>query len=82
MKQVAKKNRKQPFVFFWLQAGDQLDLERQLNLGFGFPAVVMVAPHKSKIATMKGAFSKDNFSDFLNSVISGRVGLEDLTSKL
>jgi hypothetical protein len=53
-----------------------------LNLGFGFPAVVMVAPHKNKMATMKAAFTKDSFSDFLNSVISGRVGLEDVTQKL
>ena len=40
----AKTNRKQPFKWFWLQAGDQLDLERQLNLGFGFPALVAIAP--------------------------------------
>ena len=28
IKQVAKKNVKHPFVFYWLQAGDQLDMER------------------------------------------------------
>jgi len=38
--EVANVNRKKPFVFFWLQAGDQLDLERSLNLGFGYPAVI------------------------------------------
>jgi hypothetical protein len=41
---VAKKNRKHPFKWFWLQAGDQLDLEKSLNLGFGFPAVVAISP--------------------------------------
>jgi hypothetical protein len=46
LKKVAKKNRKHPFNFFWLQAGDQLDLEKTLNLGFGFPAVVAIAPQK------------------------------------
>ena len=44
IKKVAKSNRKQPFKFFWLQAGDQLDTERMLNLGFGFPAVVAISP--------------------------------------
>jgi hypothetical protein len=28
LKAVAKKNRKSPFNYFWLSAGDQLDLER------------------------------------------------------
>jgi len=28
LKSVAKKNRKSPFNYFWLSAGDQLDLER------------------------------------------------------
>ena len=40
---VAKKNRKSPFRWFWLQAGDQLDLERELNLGFGFPAAIAIS---------------------------------------
>lgn len=44
--EVAKANRKYPFTFFWLQAGDQLDLERKLNLGFGYPAVIAVSPNK------------------------------------
>ena len=44
--EVAKANRKYPFTFFWLQAGDKLDLERKLNLGFGYPAVIAVSPNK------------------------------------
>jgi len=44
VKKVAKKNRRSPFKWFWLSAGDQLDTERQLNLGFGFPAVVVISP--------------------------------------
>jgi len=52
-----------------------------LNLGFGFPAVVAVAPHKSVMSIMKASFNKDNFSDFLNSMISGRASLEDLKVK-
>ena len=54
---VAKKQRSQPFVFFWLQSGDQLDLERKMNLGFGYPAVVAISPNKQVFATMRGTFS-------------------------
>ena len=55
-----------------------MDLERSLNLGFGFPAVVAVSPSKQKVSTMKGAFDDSNFSGFLNDLISGRTGLDDL----
>eukprot|EP00347_Sterkiella_histriomuscorum_P002789 403366793 len=65
LQKIAKKNRSHPFIFFWLSAGDQLDLERQLNLGFGFPAVVAISPAKSKIAIMKGSFAEDKLNDFL-----------------
>lgn len=69
--EIAKTNRKQPFTFFWLQAGDQLDLERNLGLGFGFPAVVAVSPAKSLYATMRSAFSNENVNTFLTKVITG-----------
>lgn len=75
---VAKSNRKQPFTFFWLQAGDQLDLERSLNLGFGFPAMIAVSPNKSVFATMTAAFDKEHASSFLNSVMSGRARTDSL----
>lgn len=64
IKKAAKTNRKQPFKWFWLQAGDQLDLERQLNLGFGFPALVAIAPQKKMVATMRSSFSPQNLNDF------------------
>ena len=57
---VAKQQRSQPFVFFWLQSGDQLDLERKMNLGFGYPAVVAISPVKQVFATMRGSFSQEN----------------------
>ncbi len=66
LKKVAKQQRSNPFVFFWLQAGDQLDLERKLNLGFGYPAVIAISPHKKMIAVNKGVFSQEGVSGFLN----------------
>lgn len=59
-----------------------MDIERQLNLGFGFPAVVAISPNKSKVSTLKGSFSDDKLADFLSDLMSGRVALDDLKQKL
>jgi protein disulfide-isomerase A6 len=75
---VAKKQRSQPFVFFWLQSGDQLDLERKLNLGFGYPAVIAIAPVKKVFATMKASYSEQNFNEFLTKVITGQAPTDKL----
>lgn len=79
---VAKKNRRNPFKWFWLQAGDQLDTERQLNLGFGFPAVVAVSPSKKLTATMRGSYSADNVNEFLSDLMIGKGGLTSLPGDL
>ena len=76
--QVAKSQRSQPFVFFWLQSGDQLDLERKLNLGFGYPAVIAISPVKKVFATMKASYSKDNFNSFLTKVLTGAAPVDKL----
>lgn len=60
----AKTNRKQRFKWFWIAAGDQLDLERDLNLGFGYPAVVAIAPAKKLAATMRLSFTTPNLNEF------------------
>ena len=58
-----------------------MEIESQLNLGFGFPAVVAISPNKSKVSTLKGSFSDDKLSDFLADLMSGRVALDDLKQK-
>ena len=68
---VAKKQRSQPFVFFWVQSGDQLDVERKLNMGFGYPAVVAISPSKDVFATMRASYSESNVNEFLTKVITG-----------
>ena len=78
LQRVAKTQRKQPFVFFWLQSGDQLDVERKLNLGFGYPAVVAVSPNKNVFATMRGSFSEDGMSSFLAKVMTGSAGVDNM----
>ena len=78
LKSVAKKNRKSPFNYFWLSAGDQLDLERQLGLGFGFPAVILVQPQKKKFGVMKSSFSAKSMNEFLGNIVTKGMSLQDL----
>ncbi len=54
-------------------------MERELNLGFGFPAVVAIAPSKNKVSIMKGSF--DQLDNFLNDLILGKAVLDDLKQK-
>ena len=82
LKKVAKKNRKQPFVWFWLSAGDQLDLERDLNLGFGFPAAIAISPQKKMIGIMKGGYHEKGINEWLQGLLTGRGGLEKLSKPL
>jgi hypothetical protein len=53
-------------------------LERALNLGFGFPAVLAVSPSKKVVATMTAAFNKENFSNFLTKVMTGSAATAPL----
>mgnify|MGYP002632311879 CR=1 FL=1 len=78
---TAKAQRKQPFKWFWLQAGDQLDLEQSLNLGFGFPAVVAISPSKKMVATMRSSFSTSDLDSFLKNLLIGKGGLENLSGE-
>jgi len=59
-----------------------LDTERQLNLGFGFPAVVVYSPTKKMVATMKSSFSQDNLAQFITDVSIGKGGLSKLPTPI
>jgi protein disulfide-isomerase A6 len=78
----AKTNRRQPFKWFWIAAGDQLDLERSLNLGFGFPAIIAISPQKNLISTMRSSFSEANVNQYLKDLQLGKGRLEDLKAKI
>lgn len=75
IEKVAANNRNTRFKWFWLSAGDQMDLERQLNLGFGFPAFLVISPEKQLMATLKLAFTEDNIDSFVKSILSGGADL-------
>lgn len=82
IKKVAKSHRANPFKWFWLQAGDQLDTERQLNLGFGFPALVAISPQKKMTATMRNSFSANNVKEFCNDLLIGKGGLSKIAGTI
>ena len=76
--EVARRNRKSPVVYFWLAAGDQLDLERKLNLGFGYPAVLAVSRTKNVFATMLSSFTQQHAHEFLQKVMTGSAPVTPL----
>jgi len=76
--QSAEKFRRSPLVHLWLQAGDQLDLERKLNLGFGFPAVIAISPVKKLFSTMHGSFTNKNLNNFVAELLDGKARLDPL----
>jgi protein disulfide-isomerase A6 len=70
--QTAKKHRNQPFAWFWAQAGDHLDLQKQFDVGFGFPQVVTFAPTKKMGSVMLSTFGAQNLGSFLTSLMAGK----------
>jgi len=54
-----------PLSFFWVQGGDNFELEEKLGLQFGFPAVVAVNLRKEKFAVYRGVWSKDEVVRFV-----------------
>eukprot|EP00922_Rhytidocystis_sp_ex-Travisia-forbesii_P066217 GHVS01098301.1.p1 GENE.GHVS01098301.1~~GHVS01098301.1.p1 ORF type:complete len:464 (-),score=101.76 GHVS01098301.1:330-1721(-) len=62
---LAKASSNMPFNFFWSQGGDQLELEQQLNLAFGYPAVVAVSLDKQVFSVHRGDFSQESMRSFL-----------------
>ena len=53
-------------------------MERKLNLGFGYPAMIAVSPSKQVFATMRGSFSFEGANEFLTKVTSGALPVDPL----
>lgn len=53
-------------------------MERGLNLGFGYPAVIATSSTKSMFATMTAAFNKNEVSSFLEKTLLGSAMYSDL----
>ncbi|PHJ18092.1 protein disulfide isomerase-related protein, partial [Cystoisospora suis] len=58
LNQVVRASIHMPITFLWSQGGDQYEVEEQLNLAFGYPAVVAVHLSKGKYTIHRGDYSK------------------------
>jgi len=76
------KSDSQPVGFMWLQGGDQFEIEEKLSLQFGFPAVIAISLKKERFGVHRGIFDKDSLSQFLGSMMVGRVPLQPLPKGL
>lgn len=74
----ASKKEGKSVGFLWSQGGDQFELEEQLGLQFGFPAVIAVNFNKGRYGVHRGTFGKDQISQFLASLSRGGVPLAPL----
>lgn len=78
IKEASKGARGKPIYYLWAQGGDFFDMEDKLHLSFGYPAVVAVNYNKKKYAICRSAFTKDNLSDFVVSLLIGKEPLMNL----
>lgn len=81
---VFKKSKAEstPAGFMWLQGGDQYEIEEQLSLQFGFPAVIAINLKKERYGVHRGTLDKDSLSEFLRSMSLGRVPLNPVPKNL
>merc|ERR1711862_213984 len=71
-----------PAGFMWLQGGDQFEIEEKLALQFGFPAVIAINLKKERYGVHRGTFDKGSLSEFLKSMMIGKVPLHPLPKGL
>lgn len=71
-----------PAGFMWLQGGDQFEIEEQLSLQFGFPAVIAINLKKGKYGVHRGILDKDGLASFLKSMMIGKVPLNPVPNNL
>lgn len=71
-----------PVGFFWLQGGDQFEIEEKLSLAFGWPAVIVINLKKERYGVHRGTFDQDSLKAFLRSLMIGKVPLHPLPKGL
>lgn len=76
LESLASKHKKAPFVFGWVEGGQQQGVEETLGLTFGYPAVVAVNVDKKRSAIQRGTFDADGIEKFLIALSSGAVRAE------
>ncbi|KAF8822699.1 putative protein disulfide isomerase-related protein (provisional) [Cardiosporidium cionae] len=71
-----------PVTFFWAQGGDHYELEEQLHLAFGYPAVVAINVEKGMYIIHRGDFRVESLNLFLSGLMTGKVPVQPLPSSL
>lgn len=80
LKQAAKKNRRSPATFMWVEAGQQPGLEAALGGFGGYPAMIAASPSKLRFAQMRDAFDLNHINSFLVGVLTGGIGTTQVSS--
>lgn len=72
-----------PVGFMWSQGGDQFEVEEKLSLQFGFPALIAINVKKERFGVHRGSsFDASGISQFLGSMMTGRVPLQPIPKGL
>jgi len=74
---VVKGSGKHPIKFLWSQGGDQYELEEQINLSFGYPALIAVHLEKG-FAIHRGDFSQQSIRGFITSLMGRGAVIQPL----
>lgn len=72
-----KKNVGMKIAVFWVQGGDNFDLEEKLYLGAGYPTVIALYDPKKKYSVMRGSYTEKNINDFIFDLFHGKAHLND-----
>ncbi|CBZ56121.1 hypothetical protein NCLIV_065470 [Neospora caninum Liverpool] len=82
LNQVVRASFHMPITFFWSQGGDQFEFEEQLNLAFGYPAVVAIHLSKGKYSIHRGDFSQESINTFITQLLAGKAPISELPKNL
>jgi protein disulfide-isomerase A6 len=71
------------FQFVWFEGGsNQLELEKALDLTFGYPAVVGLSMEKQAYAIFRGSFNEQAVGKFVAGITTGREPIVKLNNPL
>ena len=79
---VHKSNSNRLINFFWVEGGQNFEIEEKLGLGFGFPAVVAIYLKKGIYSVMRTAYGEKNLRLFSGSIVGNGTRVNKLYGEL
>ena len=65
---MAAEHRDRPYSYFWAEGGAQPGLESNFGVGgYGYPALIALAPAKARYANLRAGFSEGAVRSFMES---------------